>query len=1092
VSGDYRFLPWVRRGMSAELSNADTLGALPRRADIPVRLKVNEGAARGVDVQVYGPGDVIGIDTRMIVRTEPRRYTRDYEANYFTAIEFDDPDFPWMFTPAAPGASERLRPWLVLVVVQRREGVSISTDSRRPLPMLEIEAPANASTELPDLAESWAWAHAQVITEQDTQAAVDDNLENDPLLNVSRLVCPRRLTPFTDYYACLVPAFDAGAAAGLGQPVAEGTLGPAWAAGAASVKLPVYFHWEFSTGPAGDFEALCDRLTPRPVPPGVGSQPMFIGRAGPGITELAPDAEGAIVEMEGALRAPEVGGGGSIGDVPQVIRDDLRAILDAAQEHLAAGTPDDAEPIGPPLYGRWHQKRHTVPETTPRWMRELNLDPRFRAAAGLGTEVIRKFQEEFMHLAWQQVGDVIAANRLLAWAVLSREIGRRLYARHLLPLGPESLLQLTAPLHARVLLDTKTVYAGVHRSRLPDQLVDAAFRRAASPQRPRLKRIARLDGLATDAAGGLRVEAIAMVNRGSFDIEPTNVAADGITGIDRLAELGSARGDLVDISAWGGTGTVPASMVRTARTAVEAGAAVPDRIAARSDLRSVGVITNEHFEALAAGAAGVGALAADQLEPLRATAASSPSTHGFLIAPRPGETAPSIEPLMVEGSGNVTITRPGSTPNIEVGRLARRDTNLVIRTGRLQPTRGTNRIRTRPGLADRLPGVVSDLPGVAADVPTMVVDDGTTETRAGIVVGGLIREAVFVDALAGAIADNVAVFDPGKNVIFQPPPLGVDTVRTTMLAKIDPDRVVPARVKSLIRFGAHALSELDRFGGLTLAEDLGPVMAYPSIPEPMYERLLQYDKNAFLPGIDLIPPDTITLLETNPRFIESHMVGLNVEFARELLWREYPTDRRGTYFRQFWDRLDGKLDIAELHKFNAGFSLGSNLLGAGEDHIVLLIRGQLLRRYPSTAVYAVPGTPDGKLKVDPAEVVEPMLFGRIDPDISFVGFPLTVEDLIAGDGWFFVLQEPPTEPRFGFDVPSKENPGAPTSWAEADWGDLGVEPGQHLRIAGNPLANTEFDGVRFVTNSAHLAALSLQQPVRVAMHASEALGDVDA
>ena len=29
-------------------------------------------------------------------------------------------------------------------------------------------------------------------------------------------------------------------------------------------------------------------------------------------------------------------------------------------------------------------------------------------------------------------------------------------------------------------------------------------------------------------------------------------------------------------------------------------------------------------------------------------------------------------------------------------------------------------------------------------------------------------------------------------------------------------------------------------------------------------------------------------------------MGLNHEFARELLWRE-PTDQRGSTFRQFWD-----------------------------------------------------------------------------------------------------------------------------------------------------------------------------------------------
>ena len=41
-------------------------------------------------------------------------------------------------------------------------------------------------------------------------------------------------------------------------------------------------------------------------------------------------------------------------------------------------------------------------------------------------------------------------------------------------------------------------------------------------------------------------------------------------------------------------------------------------------------------------------------------------------------------------------------------------------------------------------------------------------------------------------------------------------------------------------------------------------------------------------------------METNQRFVEAYMVGLNYEFARKLLWREYPTDQRGSYFRQFW------------------------------------------------------------------------------------------------------------------------------------------------------------------------------------------------
>ena len=42
-------------------------------------------------------------------------------------------------------------------------------------------------------------------------------------------------------------------------------------------------------------------------------------------------------------------------------------------------------------------------------------------------------------------------------------------------------------------------------------------------------------------------------------------------------------------------------------------------------------------------------------------------------------------------------------------------------------------------------------------------------------------------------------------------------------------------------------------------------------------------------------------MKTNQEFIESYLVGLNHEFARELLWNEYPTDMQGSYFRQFWD-----------------------------------------------------------------------------------------------------------------------------------------------------------------------------------------------
>ena len=42
------------------------------------------------------------------------------------------------------------------------------------------------------------------------------------------------------------------------------------------------------------------------------------------------------------------------------------------------------------------------------------------------------------------------------------------------------------------------------------------------------------------------------------------------------------------------------------------------------------------------------------------------------------------------------------------------------------------------------------------------------------------------------------------------------------------------------------------------------------------------------------------------------MVGSNHEMGRELLWRGYPTDQRGTYFAQFWDTSRRRVAAADM------------------------------------------------------------------------------------------------------------------------------------------------------------------------------------
>ena len=165
--------------------------------------------------------------------------------------------------------------------------------------------------------------------------------------------------------------------------------------------------------------------------------------------------------------------------------------------------------------------------------------------------------------------------------------------------------------------------------------------------------------------------------------------------------------------------------------------------------------------------------------------------------------------------------------------------------------------------------------------------------------------------------------------------LELTAVSTRILDQIRPEKTVPAWTWQHVYFPEWIKLEL-------ADEGFVEAMGYPKINTAMYEALKKISDELFLPNIQRIEHNSITLLETNQKFIESYMVGLNHEFARELLWREYPTDQRGSYFRQFWDvssflkdpALPGKTeqekrepyyDTPKLHEWRRSSKLGSVL-----------------------------------------------------------------------------------------------------------------------------------------------------------------------
>ena len=275
-------------------------------------------------------------------------------------------------------------------------------------------------------------------------------------------------------------------------------------------------------------------------------------------------------------------------------------------------------------------------------------------------------------------------------------------------------------------------------------------------------------------------------------------------------------------------------------------------------------------------------------------------------------------------------------------------------------------------------------------------------------------------------------------------------------------------------------------------------MDAPNFPQPMYEPLRDLSQDFLLPGLDDVPPNTVALLETNSLFVESYMVGLNAEMSSELLWRNYPTDQRGTYFRQFWDTSVDKGEV-DLEKPITDWK--DSHLGTNTPHtsgkLVLLIRGDLLRRYPTAVIYAVRAVKTGtQLDVSrkPDDERHPLFRGTLKPDITFVGFNLTENEALGKppndpNGWYFVIQQHPTEPRFGLDVADFGPPQPPTltTWSDLSWRHF-VNTQDELNALSHVSTSKvlgEIDHVKWGRNSAHQAFITLQRPVRIAIHARQ-------
>lgn len=467
---------------------------------------VDEVAA-GPELRLAGPRDVVAIERQLIFREEPPRGATDVSDNYLVAVEFAHADLPWLLSTETvvpiPGAPAQPQPWLVLIVLSDQE----APPPRPADPMPLLSAPVSA---LPPLDERWAWAHVEarlpddVLDETAAAAQTADGVRRRSGAVVARLLCPRRLSPNTDWIAAVVPVPDTGG----------------WGAGP-TVELPVHHWWTFRTGKPGDFESLASQLEHRDaVDLGLGARridgsrpwPPADGESGP------PRGEPVVVGMDGALRPPGPPDTEQWSDSAQQeafrlrMTDELNA--PAARFEPGATEPDrDALTVDPPLYGSHHSGQQTISATGDGWQDTLNLEVRRRVAAALGARYVQVEQEFLMARAWEQIGAVREANRRLATAELSALAAGATQTKNIVPQPPDMLVTTLAPIVDRVQLpgsfraaanpgvvtDTRahaTLADVLSAAEVPDGMVSTAFTRVARPGGALSRRMARASAIA--------------------------------------------------------------------------------------------------------------------------------------------------------------------------------------------------------------------------------------------------------------------------------------------------------------------------------------------------------------------------------------------------------------------------------------------------------------------------------------------------------------------------------------------------------------------------------------------------------------------
>jgi hypothetical protein len=272
-----------------------------------------------------------------------------------------------------------------------------------------------------------------------------------------------------------------------------------------------------------------------------------------------------------------------------------------------------------------------------------------------------------------------------------------------------------------------------------------------------------------------------------------------------------------------------------------------------------------------------------------------------------------------------------------------------------------------------------------------------------------------------------------------------------------------------------------------------PIRPAPVLGRPLLPVLFARSPDAVMTNASSLARNRVAIASADDDVVRALLVGANDELARELLWRGFPAALGHTWLRTFWGRVVEGIPTADIPPIESWPDMGPP---ADAAQMMLVVRGDVLHRYPNAQVYAIEAAWDGTYRVVGTGAPRlPVISSTLGPDLAIFGFELSIEEARGSStpggpaGWYFVIAEHPAEPRFGLAVSTK---GTPAQWRNVGWDRVKTDDlaGSYLRTDG-PLATlvpTNEPTLRWGASSAQLAAITVRHAVRVAFHASTLVG----